>query len=199
MTTTATRLDRETATKLLNELRARQGDGPETISAVIVEPALGAGSTRTGIDADDALAPWDVLVVPHAPDSETTWVGLPSGVRDVLDRYGLRPEVSPNYGARAPVTYRVAQALLPRAHEMGRVVHDDREAEVIADGGLQRHSRRAERSVRDVAGVRGLAGVAEQDPTCPNGTRGCPGPDAPTGVLPCAECFADGAGGGLDG
>lgn len=44
---------------------------------------------------------------------------------------------------------------------------------------------------RAAASVRTLAGVGDQDPTCVNGTPGCPGPDASAG-LPCSTCFFDG-------
>ena len=40
-----------------------------------------------------------------------------------------------------------------------------------------------------VAAVRTCAGVGDQDPTCPNGTVGCPGPDTESSELPCAACF----------
>ena len=42
-----------------------------------------------------------------------------------------------------------------------------------------------------VDGVLALRGVAEQDPTCQNGTEGCPGPG---GIAPCTACFFDGGG-----
>jgi len=37
------------------------------------------------------------------------------------------------------------------------------------------------------------AGVGDQDPTCRNGTHGCPGPNA--GGVPCAACFFQGGDG----
>lgn len=40
-------------------------------------------------------------------------------------------------------------------------------------------------------GGRHLAGVADQDNTCPNGTEGCPGPNAGA-TPPCAKCFFQG-------
>lgn len=47
-----------------------------------------------------------------------------------------------------------------------------------------------------VDAVRQEAGVSEQDDTCPNGNRHCPGPNANVAVAPCAECFFEGASGG---
>jgi len=43
-----------------------------------------------------------------------------------------------------------------------------------------------------VDAVRQLAGVGDQDNSCPNGTEGCPGPNAPEGTLPCSACFLQG-------
>jgi len=43
-----------------------------------------------------------------------------------------------------------------------------------------------------VDAVRTCAGVADQDPTCPNGTVGCPGPNTENSELPCAACFFGG-------
>lgn len=44
-----------------------------------------------------------------------------------------------------------------------------------------------------VDSVRQLAGVADgPDVPCENGTPGCPGPDNPSGELPCPSCFLGG-------
>lgn len=67
-------------------------------------------------------------------------------------------------------------------HHVIRETIDD-EQTVVTDGGLRRHGGDA---------IRTLAGVGDQDPTCPNGTLGCPGPDADASELPCAGCFLSG-------
>lgn len=38
------------------------------------------------------------------------------------------------------------------------------------------------------------AGMGDQpaERTCPNGRPDCPGPNAPTGMLPCLSCLAEG-------
>jgi hypothetical protein len=41
---------------------------------------------------------------------------------------------------------------------------------------------------KDATSARSLAGVGTQN-HCRNGTRGCPGPDAGGGELPCSACF----------
>jgi hypothetical protein len=54
-------------------------------------------------------------------------------------------------------------------------------------------TRIAHRDVlRAVDSVQQLAGVADQDNTCINGTRGCPGPNSGASTPPCATCFFEG-------
>jgi len=62
---------------------------------------------------------------------------------------------------------------------------DDPGRELRTDGGVRRSYPVAD-------AVRSLAGVGDQDPTCPNGNRDCPGPDSDAPGLPCAACFAEG-------
>lgn len=50
-------------------------------------------------------------------------------------------------------------------------------------------------SRQEAAAVQREGDVLEQSNECENGTEGCPGPDAPTGVMPCSDCFFEGGDG----
>jgi len=51
--------------------------------------------------------------------------------------------------------------------------------------------RRRGQSGSDADSVRTHAGMGDQPATqtCKNDSEGCPGPDAPTGILPCLDCM----------
>jgi hypothetical protein len=52
-----------------------------------------------------------------------------------------------------------------------------------------RRSTTASRFCRQSVDAAGRGGVADQDNTCRNGTRGCPGPESAASTLPCSACF----------
>lgn len=54
-----------------------------------------------------------------------------------------------------------------------------------------RRPRRRGQSANDADSVRTHAGMGDQPATqtCEHGAEGCPGPDAPTGILPCLDCM----------
>jgi len=68
------------------------------------------------------------------------------------------------------------------SEECDRSLAPDTGSELITDGGVQRWH------YKDATSARSLAGVGTQN-HCRNGTRGCPGPDAGGGELPCSACF----------